>query len=155
MNLIKRFLSSLIPEYKSLQSVVWIKEGTKSEVEDAIPIEFMSEQDWKDLDQNPPTGVAHVQYFFWTFFMVTGNVVMSDIQDWSDFDQTLPKDTEKALIEISTKVMPVLVDALKGVDLGEYSATLDVACVTVQVNGKEHQIDIVFEEGDKPDESDG
>lgn len=155
MNLIKRFLSSLIPKYKTLHSVVWIKDGTKSEVEDAIPIEFMSEQDWKDLDQKPPTGVAQVQYFFWTFFMVTGNVVMSDIQDWSDFDQTLPEDTEKALIEISTKVMPVLVDALKGVDLGEYSARLDAACVTVQVNGKEHQIDIVFEEGGEPDDSDG
>ena len=89
-----------IPRYITLESLVILKEGSVAEVEEAFPVEFISEDEWSEIKNDPPDGVAYVQYFVWTFFNKPHGVISTPL---ISFEKWMKPMNEKTLEDFLDK----------------------------------------------------
>lgn len=114
-----KILKWFVPYYKTEQSVVFIKEGTKSEIESCLPVEYLVDEDYEDFKENPPTGVANVRYFRWTLYTSFDRVVMSDIIPWEDYSKPLTQEESKRIGDLSVEISNKVIASIDELDLAE------------------------------------
>lgn len=102
MNIFKH----LIPQYQSYESVVFLKEGTKTEVDDCLPIDYVTEEDYEEFKTDTPDGVALCQYFCWLGLKFPcAGVIRSDLIPWDEYNKPLSDDEKGFLEAVAVKVV--------------------------------------------------